>query len=340
MEKIALALPAYRSPEVLAWVVESILGQSHENFCLFIFDNGAPDAFNEVHSVLSGFSDNRINYFANNQNIGHLRNYEQCFDAVSSYPYGVVIPADMALMPNCLADLLKAAESHGSDIVYPGTIVVKRLEDASNLALQELRDPSARFGYDVEQCTSSAVVSEFFGPLNQDGEYARFGVFGSLARGELFGSISSHSSVFKFHGWEFEKSIKLASEAGKITLLRQPLFVLLADHARSPATARPKTDWTRIEPILATYQTAIELEKRGFQFDRGVGEADIQELHLNLLDRYQTVYGDHSFVALLMRAMLRLRVTNSAMLRIVFSLMVRFRSLRKRRSWWRRDAIL
>lgn len=335
MEVVAVAIPAYRDPEALGWVVESILRQTHTNFALYIFDNGAPDGFNEVHTVLSGFRDNRINYSANCRNIGHLRNYEQCFGLVSRHPYGLVIPADMALMPNCLSDLLKTAKSSKSDIVHPATIEAATIEDGANLLKEDVHELSMRFDRGLEQVTSSEIVSEFFGATNLDGEYARFGVFGSLARGRLFEDLSRHHTSFRFHGWEFDKSMRLASQAGRIALLHQPLFVLLTGHARSLSTARPKTDWTRIEPILASYQTAMELEKKSFQFDRSPGEADIQESHLKLLDRYQIAYGDHRLVTLLMRALLRLRVTNGPILRLFFSLMVRFRSRKKMRSWWR-----
>lgn len=323
--EIGIAIPTYRSAEVLTWVVDSILRQSFADFTLYILDNGAPQRFYEVRDVIRKINDNRIRYQANTQNIGHLKNYEQCFHLVSSHRFGMVIPSDMALTLDCLEKLRQAANQYNADIVFPATEATSDLDYAIRLTSGASDDGRISTGADCELVCASQIVPEFFGPLNRGGEYGRFGVFGSLSRGKLFVPISKPQSVFAFHGWEYQKSMTLAAGARKIALLSDTLFVLLTDHQRSPSTARPATDWTRLEPLLATYETAVLLLRDGFTFANEAGFKEIILAHDKLLEWYFEAYGDHQLIAKIMKKILDHQISNPFFLRCVFSLLVRFR---------------
>jgi len=64
--KISFGLPAFKI-EFLKEAIESILNQSYSNFELIIVDDCSP---NDVKGVVNQFSDSRIKYYRNSENLG------------------------------------------------------------------------------------------------------------------------------------------------------------------------------------------------------------------------------------------------------------------------------
>lgn len=328
MEQIALAIPAYRNPEAVSWVVESVLRQSHEDVRVFVFDDGFSVGFREVRETLRIFGDERFMYRANARNLGHLENYRRCFAAVSSFPYGMVMPADVGLLPQSLEILLACMKESHAEIAYAPAKLFKRLEEARAITSSRANASFLKKPIKTQAIPALNLLSEFFSDKNVAGEYTRFSVLGALGEGHLFHPLASLCSPYRFHGWEFQSSMFFAAGAKNITILREELRIAVTGLEKFGTAQRPKTDWTRIEPILATYETATWLLNRNSKSSSPRSPGEISHAHLKLLSHYSKVYGQHRVVARVLKIIVSLSFSNSSVLRLIFSLLVRCRSRR------------
>lgn len=85
MPRVSLGLPVYNGERYLPETLDSILGQTFENFELVISDNASTDATAELCKKYAA-ADSRITYSRNARNIGGARNYNHVF-ALASAPY-------------------------------------------------------------------------------------------------------------------------------------------------------------------------------------------------------------------------------------------------------------
>jgi glycosyltransferase involved in cell wall biosynthesis len=74
MPRVSIFIPCYRLGHLLADCVNSILSQSYEDLEILIMDDCSPD---ETPQVAATFRDPRVRYIRNDQNLGHLRNYNK-----------------------------------------------------------------------------------------------------------------------------------------------------------------------------------------------------------------------------------------------------------------------
>lgn len=325
-EKIALAIPAYTNATVLQWVVDSILSQTHENLSLTVFDNGFPDGLHEVSRALDGYDDERLTVIKNKKNVGAGENYRNCFQVVCREPYGMVLPADIALMPQSLKMLMSQIQETGSEIAYPSAVLFDNFDEAYTFVLSPGRAPQDHAQAICETLKSSEVIEEFSGPLNLGGEYNRFSVFGSLGKGYLFRSVRDLRSRYKFHGWEQQNSMVFASGANQVTITNAYMQVALTGLEKSPGAERSSTDWSRVETILASYETVNLLRNQRNFFSSKLDREKLRINHLNLLEHYIDVYGFHKFAAAVIKAALLFRLSDSSALRFIFALLGLFRS--------------
>src|ERR1035437_3064217 len=69
---VSFIVPCYKLAHYLTECVDSILDQSFQDFEVLVMDDCSPD---NTPQVASGIKDERVRYFRNNANLGHLRNY-------------------------------------------------------------------------------------------------------------------------------------------------------------------------------------------------------------------------------------------------------------------------
>lgn len=326
MKQIAIGIPAYRNPETLSWVVESLLQQSHRNVKVFVFDNGFAEGFHEAKQALQGLGDNRLVYRANSKNLGPLKNYRRCFAEVANYPYGMVLPSDIALFPETLEILVGALRDTNAQIAFAPGKLFETHNEASKFLSASSDFFSGREKFETEKIASSRLITEFYGDGNLGGEYQRFSFVGSLGEGHLFSQLGLLHSCYQFHGWEFQNSMLLASKAKHIVLLRKQLRVAVTGLEKFGGARRPTTDWTRIEPILATFETANRLRKKNRNFPSHMGLEVLRNRHSKLLKHYVKLYGQHKVAAWATYAILSLRLSNAQVLRLIFCVLIRFRS--------------
>jgi glycosyltransferase involved in cell wall biosynthesis len=71
---VSFVVPCYKLAHLLPECVNSILLQTYTNFEVLIMDDCSPD---NTGGVVQSFADSRIRYIRNDQNLGHLANYNK-----------------------------------------------------------------------------------------------------------------------------------------------------------------------------------------------------------------------------------------------------------------------
>lgn len=106
---VSFVVPCYRLAHLLSECVESILSQSYRDFEILILDDCSPD---NTPEVAQSFGDPRVKYIRNENNLGHLRNYNKGI-AASRGKYIWLISADDRLRHSrALERYVRLLESH------------------------------------------------------------------------------------------------------------------------------------------------------------------------------------------------------------------------------------
>lgn len=83
--KVSVVIPTYNRANFLSQAIQSVLSQSYSNFELIVVDNASTD---NTQEVVSFFSDSRLQYVRNKENIGMLPNWNKCLElATGDYIY-------------------------------------------------------------------------------------------------------------------------------------------------------------------------------------------------------------------------------------------------------------
>ena len=121
---VAVGLPVYNGADYVEEALRSILGQTHDDLCLIISDNGSTDGTEEICRAASA-DDERILYERQEVNRGAAWNYNRTV-ALARSPYFKWAAADDVLAPTCVErcyDVLSTAPS-SVVMVYPSTLVI------------------------------------------------------------------------------------------------------------------------------------------------------------------------------------------------------------------------
>ncbi len=108
--KVAIGLPVYNGGDSLANAIETLLGQTHKDFILFISDNCSTD---QTESICLAYAENdsRISYTRQTENIGADRNFAFVLDQAKS-EYFLWAAADDFRSADYLEANLKFLEAH------------------------------------------------------------------------------------------------------------------------------------------------------------------------------------------------------------------------------------
>jgi glycosyltransferase involved in cell wall biosynthesis len=106
---ISFVIPCYRLAHLLGECIESILSQTYNDFEVLVMDDCSPDSTAEVSN---SFQDDRIKHIRNEQNLGHLRNYNKGIQ-LSRGRYVWLISADDRLRrPYALERYVRLMDNH------------------------------------------------------------------------------------------------------------------------------------------------------------------------------------------------------------------------------------
>ncbi|MEH2062889.1 MAG: glycosyltransferase family 2 protein [Nostoc sp.] len=116
MPKISVCIPTFNRVHLLPYAIDSVLGQSEQDFELIICDDGSSDRTPEL---MSQYTDQRIKYIRHLQNIGKSNNMRSGFDAARG-EYFIKFDDDDRLTPDFL-ESTAAILAQDSSIDFVGT---------------------------------------------------------------------------------------------------------------------------------------------------------------------------------------------------------------------------
>lgn len=103
--KITIAIPTYKRPELLKLALDSALNQiGYIDFEVVVVDNN-PDRDCATERLLKTYSDNRLSYFKNIENIGMFGNWNRCIE-LSRGEFITILNDDDLLANNYLSTVL------------------------------------------------------------------------------------------------------------------------------------------------------------------------------------------------------------------------------------------
>jgi len=117
--KISVVIPAYNHEQFIGPAVESVLGQSHENFELIIVDDGSTD---NTASVLKSYTDSRISYYyQENQDAFNTINRGM---GLATGDYIAILNSDDIYSLNRLERLLCLQRERGAQCLFTDVIPI------------------------------------------------------------------------------------------------------------------------------------------------------------------------------------------------------------------------
>src|SRR5260370_38737001 len=87
---VSFVVPCYKLAHLLPECLNSIFRQTYSDFEVLVMDDCSPDNTSEV---VCRIQDQRLRYVRNDQNLGHLRNFNKGIE-LSRGRYVWIIPAD------------------------------------------------------------------------------------------------------------------------------------------------------------------------------------------------------------------------------------------------------
>ena len=108
--KFSITIPAYKT-RFLRECIDSVLTQTYTDFEVIILNDASPE---DVEGVVSSFSDSRIRYYKNEQNVGAVNlvdNWNKCLELAKG-DYIICMGDDDRLMPDCLEQYARMIEKY------------------------------------------------------------------------------------------------------------------------------------------------------------------------------------------------------------------------------------
>ncbi len=108
---VSVLLPVYNGEAFVRDAIESVLEQDYDNFEFVIVDNASTD---KTAAIIADYSDDgRIRVIHNNKTLPRLENFAKAFASASSMSaWFKFIGDDDRLLPDCLAEMVRAGEQH------------------------------------------------------------------------------------------------------------------------------------------------------------------------------------------------------------------------------------
>jgi len=103
---VSVCIPTYRGAAFLGKTIDSVLNQSYPYFEVWILDDNSPD---DTQTLVSHYSDPRIKYVRNTQNLGPEGNWNRCLELAQG-KYFKLLPHDDLLAADCLKEQVTVLE--------------------------------------------------------------------------------------------------------------------------------------------------------------------------------------------------------------------------------------
>lgn len=126
---ISVVMPVYNSAKYLREAIESILGQTYQNFEFFIFNDGSSD---ESHQIITSYQDPRIRYHSYATNSGYVPHLNKGIELAQG-KYIARMDSDDVSLPTRFAEQVAFLETHstygvcGSSFTFIGNATHSRI---------------------------------------------------------------------------------------------------------------------------------------------------------------------------------------------------------------------
>lgn len=168
--KVTIGLPIYNGERYVAVAIDSILGQSYENFELIISDNASTDRTEEI---CRGYAERnpRVRYYRQPMNLGAAANFNRSFELAEGSKYFKWAAHDDWIAPTYLQECVSQLENHPDAVVCQSLV---EFVDPRGQPLQafspsipniDLPGRSDRFGAALK---GLSVCAEIFGVIRTD----------------------------------------------------------------------------------------------------------------------------------------------------------------------------
>ena len=142
MPKVTVCIPTYNRADYLSYSINSVLGQTYEDFELIVCDDGSSD---HTPEVVAAFQDSRIIYLRHPQNLGRSLNMRSGFTAARG-EYFIKFDDDDGLTPEFLAKTVPILDQEKNvDFVCTDHWIIDKFGQKVTAATQE---NSAKWGKD------------------------------------------------------------------------------------------------------------------------------------------------------------------------------------------------
>lgn len=110
---VSVVIPAYRAGAFVGTAIESVLGQTLEDFELIVVDDASPD---DTYAVAASYADPRLRVLRNDTNLGAEGNWNRAV-SLATGRYLKLLCSDDLLYPRCLERQVEAFEQPGHERV-------------------------------------------------------------------------------------------------------------------------------------------------------------------------------------------------------------------------------
>lgn len=119
---VDVLFPFYGDVGLMKLAVESVLGQTYEDFRLIVVDDAYPD--DSVPTWFAQLDDDRVTYTRNSVNLGVNGNFKKCLSFVTN-ELTVIMGSDDLMAPTYLDWLVRQAARYPEvDLFQPGVVVI------------------------------------------------------------------------------------------------------------------------------------------------------------------------------------------------------------------------
>ena len=124
---VSFIIPCYKLGHLLSECVQSILGQTYSDLEVLIMDDCSPDNTGEVAMAIR---DTRVKYIRNENNLGHLRNYNKGIQLARGKYIWLISADDRLRVHNALERYVKTMDEHPrvGYVFCPGVALTARGE--------------------------------------------------------------------------------------------------------------------------------------------------------------------------------------------------------------------
>lgn len=120
---LTIAIPTYKRPDTLAFAIDSVINQVESSDVEVLVVDNSPELNDSTHKKMLQYSDPRIAYYKNSENIGMTGNWNRLFELAQG-SWVVMLHDDDALLPIFLSNIKRLLKIYGnkSDAFYFGTV--------------------------------------------------------------------------------------------------------------------------------------------------------------------------------------------------------------------------